>query len=103
MTGAEKVRKNEFFFRLSHPGMKNVLSPIKKKRNGVRLTADERMYNDWVESKRARIENVWARLKGQFRILRGSYRGDLDDMYLLPQVCANLLNIDIKFRPLKRV
>lgn len=47
------------------------------------------------------VENSFGRLK-QFRILSTHYRGDLEFLDEIVQVCAQLTNIDFETRPLRK-
>jgi len=77
-------------------------STYRELKHNVAFQRLNRLVNQWVERKRVRIENVWARLEIQFRMLSDPYRGKLEDFANLPTVCANLLKIEILFRPLRR-
>lgn len=56
---------------------------------------------DVVHIRSYEIENSFSRLK-LFNILTLPFRGELDRVHVIAQVCAQLVNVDLEFRPLRR-
>lgn len=56
---------------------------------------------DVVHIRSYEIENSFSRLKF-FNILTLPFRGELDRVHVIAQVCAQLVNVDLEFRPLRR-
>ena len=82
-------------------GCDRAIHPIYKP-IGRDFTQDERHENYVIESARARIENLFARLKNQFQVLATPYRGNRNDMLRIPSICCHLLNIELRYNPLRK-
>ena len=59
-----------------------------------------KIFNEAVNSARAKIENAFSRTKNLFQVMQGPYRGDINDCHDIAFVCANLTNLSIKYAPL---
>jgi len=64
------------------------------------FSIDQKIFNEAVNSARAKIENAFSRTKNLFQVMQGPYRGDINDCHDIAFVCANLTNLSIKYAPL---
>jgi hypothetical protein len=79
-----------------------VLTPLRRGKDGLEAAAKEK--NAAIHSARAVVENVNQRFK-QSRLLYGVYRGDPQDydfISSLAMLAAELVNIDIQKRPIRK-
>jgi len=81
-----------------YEGADNVLTPWK----GNDLDDKQKKWNYIIDSHRAIIENAFSRLK-LFDILHTQFRKhNREDIHKIAYTCAQLTNVDIKHRPLRK-
>jgi len=81
-----------------YEGVEKVLSPWK----GTDLGEDKERWNALVNRHRALVENAFSRLK-MFGVLRGPYHKRYrEKIHATAYTCAQLTNLDLKFRPLRK-
>lgn len=83
-----------------YQGLPQVLTPIKKPR-GRDLTADEKEVNYVIGSRRWIVEHVIGRIKN-FACLSQPWRHALDMHHIVFFIICNIVNIDLKTRPMRK-
>jgi hypothetical protein len=82
------------------PGLEQVLTPIKKPR-GRELNEDEKEINMILGARRWIVEHVIAKIKF-FHCLQMKWRHLLDIHHIVFFVIANIVNIDLRTRPMRK-
>jgi len=72
------------------------------KRGRIPLRYDQKAFNSVVNSYRSPIENIFGRQKNCFNIMKGPFRGSIDDCDDIAWVTANLTNMDVSENPLRK-
>eukprot|EP01127_Copromyxa_protea_P016488 TRINITY_DN4908_c0_g1_i3.p2 TRINITY_DN4908_c0_g1~~TRINITY_DN4908_c0_g1_i3.p2 ORF type:complete len:131 (-),score=12.73 TRINITY_DN4908_c0_g1_i3:8-400(-) len=78
-------------------GVDRLLTPWKGKGQNQKQKA----WNYSVESSRVMVENAFSRL-ALFKILATAFRGKREKMHQIANVCAQLVNMDLNYRPIRK-
>ncbi|GAM22480.1 hypothetical protein SAMD00019534_056550, partial [Acytostelium subglobosum LB1] len=74
-----------------------LITPFKKKQGAIHLPPMEKIYNDWVQSIRFIIENIFSSYK-LFNALNRQFRGTVDQHRDIFDVITYIINLDTKFK-----
>lgn len=77
-----------------YQGAEKVLTPFKKPRGGT-LTPEQKEVNNYIHSRRVKVENTFAHMK-QFSILSQDWRQDLNKQRLCFNILAHCRNIEVR-------
>jgi len=83
-----------------YEGVGECLTPYKGSYDA--LAPAQRDLNHLINSNRVGVENAYGRMKNLFQVAAAPYRGDHNDVHDIAWACANLTNLDILQRPLRR-
>jgi hypothetical protein len=81
-------------------GIRELEIPYKRLADGV-LTAEQQEYNFMLSRNRIIIENFFARLKGEFKIVKLPFQERIDTFEVVLEAAVWLTDFDISLRPLR--